>query len=261
MKPLVLLLAASFAVAPAFSQDAAPADGAAPAAKRGLLKYTPPKAAAGGARIDGDGGSRGPDVKLPSISVLAPKEAAVTTNEAPSLFWFQNGPMPEKVIKTARVEVTLLDPKNPKPLLKVTSPLAGDKQAGSGLRRVALGKQKVSLQPGVTYKWTVALVPDPANRSQDVITSASIQRVEIALDQGRLERRTYAMVDGATAGPAMVLADNVENVRLRYRDKGVWAASWQNPAPASMPKAVELIVKRQGQPALMMAFLVGANVK
>lgn len=90
---------------------------------------------------------------------------------------------------------------------------------------------------------------------------ASIQRVEIALDQGRLERRTYAMVDGATAGPAMVLADNVENVRLRYRDKGVWAASWQNPAPASMPKAVELIVKRQGQPALMMAFLVGANVR
>ena len=90
---------------------------------------------------------------------------------------------------------------------------------------------------------------------------ASIQRVEIALDQGRLERRTYAMVDGATAGPAMVLADNVENVRLRYRDKGVWAASWQDPAPASMPKAVELIVKRQGQPALMMAFLVGANVK
>ncbi len=90
---------------------------------------------------------------------------------------------------------------------------------------------------------------------------ASIQRVEIALDRGRLERRTYAMVDGAMAGEPMVLADNVENVRLRYRDKGVWAASWQNPAPASMPKAVELIVKRQGQPALMMAFLVGANVK
>jgi general secretion pathway protein J len=90
---------------------------------------------------------------------------------------------------------------------------------------------------------------------------ASIQRVEIALDQGRLERRTYAMVDGATAGPAMVLADNVEGIRLRYRDKGVWAAAWQNPLPASMPKAVELIVKRKNQPALMMAFLVGASVK
>jgi general secretion pathway protein J len=90
---------------------------------------------------------------------------------------------------------------------------------------------------------------------------ASIQRVEIALDQGRLERRTYAMVDGTTAGPAMVLADNVENIRLRYRDKGGWTESWQNPAPVSMPKAVELIVKRKNRPALMMAFLVGATAK
>lgn len=207
MKPLALLLAASFAVTPAFAQDPAPADakpaaGAAPVAKRGLLKYTPPKTAAGGARIDGDGGSRGPDVKLPSISVLAPKEAAVTTNEQPSLFWFQNGPMPEKVIKTARVEVTLLDPKNPKPLLKVTSPLTGDKQAGSGLRRVALGKQKVSLQPGVTYKWTVALIPDPANRSQDVITSASIQRIEPSKELAE------ALKGAASGDKAAVYAQN-----------------------------------------------------
>ena len=90
---------------------------------------------------------------------------------------------------------------------------------------------------------------------------ASIQRVEIALDQGRLERRTYAMADGATAGEAMILADNVETIRLRYRDKGAWAPAWQNPAPASLPKAVEMILKRKGQPALMMAFLVGADVK
>ncbi len=90
---------------------------------------------------------------------------------------------------------------------------------------------------------------------------ASIQRVEIALNQGRLERRTYVMADGATAGPAMVLANDVENVRLRYRDKGVWASAWQNPAPALLPRAVELIVKRKNQPALMMAFLVGASVK
>ncbi len=90
---------------------------------------------------------------------------------------------------------------------------------------------------------------------------ASIQRVEIALVDGRLERRTYAMVDGSTASPAIVLADNVENIRLRYRDKGAWADAWQNPVPVSMPKAVEMIVKRKAQPALMMAFLVGASVK
>ena len=90
---------------------------------------------------------------------------------------------------------------------------------------------------------------------------ASIQRVEIALDQGRLERRTYMMADGATAGPPMVLADTVENVRLRYRDKGIWKPVWDDPNPVSLPKAVELIIERKDAPDLMMAFLVGATVK
>ena len=90
---------------------------------------------------------------------------------------------------------------------------------------------------------------------------ASIQRVEIALDQGRLERRTYMMADGATAGPPMVLADTVENVRLRYRDKGAWRPVWDDPNPVSLPKAVELIIERKDAPDLMMAFLVGATVK
>ena len=178
MKPSALLLAASLAVVPAFAQDAKPADGAAPVAKRSLLKYTPPKGTGTGARIDGDGGSLGPDVVLPKVSVLAPKEAGITINPQPSLYWFQAGPMPEKVLKTAKVEVTLIDPKSPKPLFKVASALSADKAAGAGLRRVSVAKQNVTLKPGVTYKWTVALVPDPTNRSQDVVTSATIQCIE-----------------------------------------------------------------------------------
>jgi general secretion pathway protein J len=87
---------------------------------------------------------------------------------------------------------------------------------------------------------------------------ASIQRVEIALDQGRLERRTYAMTDGATAGEPMVLASNVETIRLRYRQRGDWAATWESSNPKALPKAVELTIKRRDRPALMMAFLVGA---
>ena len=90
---------------------------------------------------------------------------------------------------------------------------------------------------------------------------ASIQRVEIALDQGRLERRTYAMADGATAGEPMVLASDVESVRLRYRERGDWVVAWESSTPNALPRAVELTVKRRNQPALMMAFLVGATVK
>jgi len=158
MKTLALLLGSTLALSPAFAQNSAPADAkpgdAAPAPKRTALKYTPPKDAAGGKRIDGDGGSR-QGGKLPTIYVLAPNGPATTTSEHPSLFWFQAGPMPESAVKTARVEVTLLDPKKPKPLLKVSSSLADDKQAGAGIHRLALGKQKVTLEPGVAYKWTV----------------------------------------------------------------------------------------------------------
>ena len=172
MKALALLLTTSLLIshAPAQAQaeTAKPAD-AAPAApaKRGLLKYSPPKTAATGTRIDGDGASRGSGDKLPSLYVLAPNHTALTTREQPSLFWYQTGPA-----KT-RFELTLTEPKNPKPLLKV----ATDKADG-GIHRVSLAKHGVSLKPGISYKWTIAWVPDPANRSQDVIASGAIRRIE-----------------------------------------------------------------------------------
>jgi general secretion pathway protein J len=87
---------------------------------------------------------------------------------------------------------------------------------------------------------------------------ASIQRVEITLVAGRLERRAYPMADGATAGAPQVLADNVESVRLRYRDKGPWSDVWTATTFDALPRAVEMTIKRRGEPALMMAFLVGS---
>ncbi len=95
----------------------------------------------------------------------------------------------------------------------------------------------------------------------DAGARASIQRVEIALAGSRLERRTYAMSDGATAGEPMLLCDDVETVRMRYRQNGLWTADWTNPSPEALPRAVEMIVKRRDQPALMMAFLVGSSTK
>ena len=170
MKALALLLTTSLLLTHAPAQDPAkPAEGAPAApAKRGLLKYSPPKTAASGTRIDGDGASRGSGAKLPSLYVLAPNHTALTTREQPSLFWYQTGPA-----KT-RFEVTLTEPKNPKPLFKVGT----DKSDQAGIHRISLAKQKITLKPGVSYKWTVAWVPDPANHSQDVVASGSIQRIE-----------------------------------------------------------------------------------
>lgn len=168
MKTLPLIIAAAFLATHASAQTAAePAKAAPPAKKRSLFDYTPPKNVTTGTRIDGDGGSRGKGEKLPSLYVLAPNHTALTTREQPSLFWYQTA------AANTHFELTLTEPKNPKPLLKV----ATDKADG-GIHRVSLAKHGVSLKPGVAYKWTVAWVPDAANRSQDVIASGSIQRIE-----------------------------------------------------------------------------------
>ncbi len=121
-------------------------------------------------------------------------------------------------------------------------------------QRAFTGTNGVGAEPVLRYVRGGWSNPDGALR-------ASIQRVEIALVDGRLERQTYAMADGAGAGPATVIAVNVETVRLRYRDKGIWTSAWDSPVPTAMPHAVEMIVKRKDQPAFMMAFLVGVGGK
>jgi len=142
--------------------------GAATPARHASLKYTAPKNATAGTRIDGDGGSRGGGGKQPSLYVLAPNHTALTTQAQPSLFWYQSKPA------GTRFELTVIEPKKPKPLLKVGS----DKADQAGIHRLLLGKYNVTLTPGVTYRWTIALVPDQANRSQDVVAWGTIQRTE-----------------------------------------------------------------------------------
>lgn len=219
MKTLPLIIAVAFLATHASAQTAAePAKPAAPAKKRSLLDYTPPKNVTTGTRIDGDGGSRGKGEKLPSLYVLAPNHTALTTREQPSLFWYQTA-----AAKT-HFELTLTEPKNPKPLLKV----ATDKADG-GIHRVSLAKHNVTLKPGVTYKWTIAWVPDPANRSQDVIASGSIQRIE---PEAKL---TAALADAKGLEKAAV-----------YAQHGIWYEALEmvsNEIDAA-PKSKELHAQR-----------------
>jgi general secretion pathway protein J len=91
----------------------------------------------------------------------------------------------------------------------------------------------------------------------DNAARAGIQRVDIVLDKGNLERRAYPMVDGTTPTTITILSDNVESVTLRYRDKADWRPRWDSTQRDLLPRAVELTVKRKGQPALLTAFLVG----
>jgi hypothetical protein len=177
-----LLLGISSAETPAPSSPSTPAPAATPepsqtpaaTAKaratpaRRTIAYNPPKGLMSGTRVDGDGGSRGSSAKLPSLYVLTPTQTALTTRAQPSLFWYQTAPA------ATRFELTVVEPRKPKPVLKVGIDQAGE----AGIHRLLLGKYNVSLLPGIVYKWTVALVPDPASRSQDVIASGTIERTE-----------------------------------------------------------------------------------
>jgi hypothetical protein len=157
------------------------------------LLYKPP-AAAGNIPARVSGGARGEAVDAVLIA-LVPNHVALTTQAQPSLFWFQSKPA------KAKFEVTVVEPKKPKPLLSLAAPEA-DKP---GIHRVKLAKYKVELQPDVAYEWSVAIVPDAENRSKDVIAKGVLKRIS---PPGDLATRVEK-------------ADDLERAAI-YADAGIW---------------------------------------
>jgi general secretion pathway protein J len=85
----------------------------------------------------------------------------------------------------------------------------------------------------------------------------SLQKVEYWVRQGRLERRTYAQLDGAAGDDPAALLDNVEAVVLRFRDaQGQWLEDWTPTQPDLLPRAVEMMITRTGEAPVMLRFLV-----
>jgi uncharacterized protein DUF928 len=114
------------------------------------------------------GGSRGIGDSTISVDVLAPDDVGLTTQEQPSLFWYQSKPA------KAKFELTLLQENKVKPLVQVTA----ERSLTAGIQRVRLADHGVKLSPGVEYQWVVALITDPDNRSSDLIASGVIKRIE-----------------------------------------------------------------------------------
>ena len=85
----------------------------------------------------------------------------------------------------------------------------------------------------------------------------TLQKVEYWVRQGRLERRTYPLVDGAAGGQPAVLLEAVGEARFRFRDvRGTWSDHWTPEQPDLLPRAVEMTVVTGGDPSLTLMFLV-----
>ena len=130
--------------------------------------YKPPKRGAPGGREGA--GTRGFSESLSTLAVLAPKDhTGLTSQEQPVLYWYLSQETRHPV------EVILTDRQSVKPLLtiRLNPPLQ------PGMQRVRLADHNIRLAPGVLYKWSVSLVRDAAQRSYDVTTAGTIERVEL----------------------------------------------------------------------------------
>jgi hypothetical protein len=184
----------SYAAADPTENAVPPTTESSPARAPSKLLYKPP-ADAGTIPTRVSGGARGENGIDTALFALVPDHLALTTKAQPSLFWFQSKPA------KAKFELTVVEPKNPKPLLSLTSPGA-DK---AGIHRIKLASYKVELKPDITYEWSVAIVPDAENRSKDVIAKGVIKRINPPGDLGgRMEK---------LSGPERAAA---------YAEAGIW---------------------------------------
>jgi len=134
------------------------------------VKFRPSGSGAASVRVTG--GSRGSGDSAVTLDVLAPDEIGVTTQEQPSLYWFQSKPA------QAKFELTLLEENKPKPIVQVMV----ERSTKAGIQRLKLSDQKTKLALGVEYQWVVALITDPDNRSKDLVASGVIKRIEPSAD-------------------------------------------------------------------------------
>lgn len=94
----------------------------------------------------------------------------------------------------------------------------------------------------------------------DDAARSTLQKLEYAVVGGRLERRSYPLVDGSQAGAASTILDGVSAASFRFRGPdGAWRDDWTVTNPLLLPRAVELTVVRAGAAPVRMVFLVGVD--
>jgi len=190
-----------------------------PAPAGAKVKFRPPQTGAESVRVTG--GSRGTGADTVVLDVLTPDGIGITTQEQPSLFWFQSKPA------NARFELTLLQEKQVKPLVQIQI----ERSTKAGIQRLKLADHGAKLVPGVEYQWVVALVSDPENRSTDLVASGVIKRIEPSAElREKIKKADQAALPGIYAEAGIwydalsALSDQIdanptaENLRETRRD-------------------------------------------
>lgn len=131
----------------------------------GLLTYIPPITGAPATRIGA--GTRGLSLENQHLEVLAPSQTALTSRSEPILYWYISQiKQPAQVVEFTVTKETIEEPLLEKQLPTISKP---------GLQSIRLEDYGISLQAGVEYRWSIAIINDTEQRSADIIASATIR--------------------------------------------------------------------------------------
>ena len=169
----------------------AQADSQKQSADEQALAYKPPLRGAPLTRVGGGTRSFGSAL---AVNVLAPSDTGYTLQEKPTIYWFASQPIDKPVEITITSTESLQDAA--KPLFEITlqPPLA------KGIHAFRLNDHGVALKPGVEYQWFVAVVHNPAQRSNDVLAGGTIKRVTDNPVQAQLKQASPAQLPALYAG-------------------------------------------------------------
>jgi len=211
-------------------QDTPTTQPAAPAKPvKAVAVYKPPKRGSPAVRVGG--AKRGGSKPLPSLHVLAPDHIALTVQAQPVFQWYLSEPA------TVRFEFALIRDDAVEPVL--------EKDFGTtqsyGIQQFDLADTGISLEPGVIYQWSVALIPDEQARSDDVVASGMVERIEMPQ---QLADRLSGASEYAQA--------------IDYAGDGIWYDALalmtkliaENPADTSIRQQRAALLEQVGLPAV-----------
>ncbi len=110
--------------------------------------------------------ARSMEGKATILQVLAPDHAGLTLQPQPILYWYARTPI------TVRFTIAATEKPGANPLLKV------DIKKGAGIQQLDLGKHDISLQPELSYQWSVVQLMDKGKQSTTTIASGIIERIK-----------------------------------------------------------------------------------
>ena len=99
------------------------------------------------------------------------------------------------------IELTVIEDQAVEPILETRI----NRPNQPGVQQIRLADYGVRLKPGIEYRWFVAVVPDPENRSKDIVSGGIIERIEAPAN---LRSR--------------VATSTAEQIASVYADEGIW---------------------------------------